>query len=282
MGGHLDEGQSRVTVSPRKDATDAALARLHAHPTYRAHQDLAAFKVTLDGVFAPNFRSLMSLLDQAATDHELGIELIQNVYSDAVARRFRAEASRRLHNYVASTMSLVEHSRRLVRNRQDAVGRAWKERLADLLTNGEVPFMIDLRSFVQHRSLPFLAHSLHIGNPNQEDATWESEVELSLGELLSWDGWKAPARSFLEAKETLPLRPLVRKHADVVWEANAWLLTALRDEAMQSKEEVDRLIIEVNASMMGLSYEEAEAFTLRTSAERRRPRPSPPPASPGS
>lgn len=167
MGSEAGEGQRRTTVSPRRPARNAAEASLAAHPGYRAFQAQHAFKITLDGVFWPNYRSLKSLLDQAATDRDLGIELIQNVYDDAVARQFNAEASRRLHNYVAATMSMVEHSRRLLRGRDDDVSKAWDERRADLLTNGEVPFIIDLRVFIQHRDLPVLAHSLHIGNPKQ-------------------------------------------------------------------------------------------------------------------
>lgn len=284
MRDEVDEVRRRTTVSPRRPARIAAEARLAAHPGYRGFQDQLAFMTTLDGVFWPNYRSLKSLLDQAATDRGLGIELIQNVYDDAVARQFNAEASRRLHNYVAATMSLVEHSRRLMRDRDDDVSRAWDERRADLLTNGEVPFMIDLRVFIQHRALPVLAHSLHIGNPNSADETWESEVELGRERLLKWDGWKAAARQFLTAQdEAIKLRSLVATHADVVYQANAWLLRLLLDDNRVALADANRLVIERNQAMLGCTYEDAEAFTLKMSAERQQPRPDrKPPTTTGS
>jgi len=274
MGADAEEPQSTTTYSDRRPARIAAEARLAAHPGYRAFQDQKAFKITLDGVFWPNYLSLKALLDQAATDHELGIELIQNVYDDSVARQFEAEASRRLHNYVAATMSLVEHSRRLMRGRGDDVSRAWDARRADLLMNGEVPFMIDLRVFIQHKALPVLAHSLKIDHPNSPDASWESEVELGRDRLLRWDGWKAAARAYLvQQDEAIKLRPLVKKHAELVYQANAWLLRTLADDNAPALVDANRLVVEVNQAMFGCTYEEAEAFTNRTSEERRRPRP---------
>ena len=250
--------------------------RLVAHPGYRMHLELQAFATMLAGVFRPNAGSLMRLLDEAATNQDLAVELIQNAYDDAIAREFRAEASRLLHNYVAATMTLVEHSRRLMRGRLDPVADAWDERRAELLKNGEVPFMMDLRVFIQHRTLPVLAHTLHLESPNTPDATWDSEVELGRDSLLGWDGWKASAREFLTAQaEAIQLRPLVKKHTELVYEANAWLHQRLQDDNKAGLDEANRLIVEMTAARFGSTFEEAEAFTERITAERSRPRPDP-------
>lgn len=263
-----DDGTDR-----EPDELRAAQLRLTEHPGYRAHRDHEAFGISLNGVFWPNYLELKALLDQAATDHELGIELIQNVHDDAVARRFVAEASRRLHNYVAATMSLVEHSRRMMRGRTDAAGDAWKARLAELLTHGEVPFMIDLRVFIQHRALPVLGHSLHIAKPNTPESIWESEVEIGRDLLQSWDGWKAPASQFLKGQDKgIKLRLVVEKHAKLVWQANDWLLRLLVDGNRAALDEVNRIVIEVNKALIGGTLEEAEEFTLRTTEERSQPK----------
>jgi hypothetical protein len=51
----------------------------------------------------------MQLLDEASTNEELAVELIQNARPPIVRERFHAVATQRLHNYLASAQSLVEH-----------------------------------------------------------------------------------------------------------------------------------------------------------------------------
>lgn len=268
-----------MAISIRGGASDRgrddldAHQRMVNHPGYKALMDTQAFDISLNRVFWTNHLELKALLDRAATDTELGMELIQNVHDDLVARTFRAEASRRLHNYVASTMSLVEHSRRIMRHRTGAIASGWEDQKAQMLAHGEVPFMIGLRVFIQHRALPLFGHSLHMDKVNTPDATWESEVELGREDLLAWKDWSAPARKFLQAQPSgIKLRPLLAKHADVVWKANDWLLQALIVDNRPAMAEVNRIVVEVNQEMLGCTFEEAEAYTLRHSAERQRPK----------
>ncbi len=225
-------------------------------------------------VFQPNLNELMRLLDSAAGDFFLATELVQNVHNDAVRRRFVAETTQRLHNYLASTMSLVEHARRLMRGRTGAVATEFRRRKSELLDHAEVPFMMNLRVYTQHRALPLLAHSLSMFNVNSPDSKFESEVELSVAELSEWDGWSSASRGFLRAQgEVVVLRPIIREHGELVFALNLWLHGALSEENAQALEEANSLVVERNAILVGSSFDEAKALTEHRMTERQQPGP---------
>lgn len=97
---------------------ELAAARIYEHPGHKEYLELQALERSILGVFMPNLRELVQLLDAAATNEELAFELIQNVREPVVRDRFYAEATQRLHNYLASASSLVDHVRHLLRDRQ--------------------------------------------------------------------------------------------------------------------------------------------------------------------
>ena len=101
-----------------------------------------------------------------------------------VRDRFQDQTTQRLHNYAAATMTLVDHPRRLLRDRNDHISQEFGVRLATTLDNPEVPFIQDLRNFMLHRSLPQLMHSLSMTNVNTPEAQMDSQVQLSTDELL--------------------------------------------------------------------------------------------------
>jgi hypothetical protein len=248
--------------------------RIAAHPGYKMHKSCEGLARSVYDVFLPNMNELMRLLDAAATDSVLAMELVQNAHDDSIRRRFQAEATRRLHNYVAGTMSLVEHARRLMRNRTGTVAQDFNRRKVELLTHAAVPFMMDLRVYIQHRALPVLAHSMSMYDVNTPNARFESEVQLSVPSLSDWDGWSSASRHFLcEQGDVVVLRPLVRNHGDLVLAINLWLYKALFDENRSELEAVNRLVVDRNAIFFGCSFQEAEAVMERTEQERRQPGP---------
>jgi hypothetical protein len=256
-----------------KTALREADRRISEHPGYQVHQDLTAFARSIRDVFRANLHELLALLEKAATDWMLAFELVQNSHDDAERERFHAVTTQRLHNYLASTMSLTEHARRLLRDREGPIVEAHEARKAEILTHGEVPFMWDLRRFIQHRTLPPLAHSLSMDNVNTPEASMTSEVELSVWALLKWDGWTVASRRFLsEHDEVVVIRPVVRLHAGLVFQLNSLLHHALAEDNQPALDEVNRLGIERNAILMAATVEQAEAH-MRSFDEQRKASP---------
>ena len=98
-------------------------------------------------VFLPNWREILALLDRAANDGALAMELVQNVRAPTVREQFRAQTIQRLHNYVAGTATLIDHSRRLMKGRSGTIVSEFETMKTSLEQNPEVPFVKDLRNF---------------------------------------------------------------------------------------------------------------------------------------
>ncbi len=225
--------------------------RIFEHPGYLEHLECEALRITLY-VVARNCADLLALLDKAATDEKLAIELIQNVRPPTVREAFQNEVSRLLHNYVASAMTLVDHSRRLLGNRSDAIASGFKERRTTLLTNPEMRFVQELRNFALHRTLPYLGHTLQWDKPNTAEEQMTSEVQLSVSQLASWDGWSPASRDFLAKQgDAVNLRPMVRKHSQLLLEINAWLHDSLLEANRMALGEVNRAIRDLNTFRAG-------------------------------
>jgi hypothetical protein len=214
-------------------------------------------------VFFGNLIELLALLERASTDLSLAVELVQNAHRPDVRDKFEAELAQRLHNYVAGTMTLVEHSRRIMRDRAGPTAEEFANKKAELLGNLVVPFIQDLRNFTLHRSLPFFRHNLSITNVGTPEQQFASELRLSVKELLEWDRWSAPSRRFLEEQgDAVALRPVVRQHGELLVAINFWLCHALTEDNKVALAEVDQLVVEYNAALMGTGdIAQAERYT---------------------
>lgn len=117
----------------------AAERRIFEHPGYKERMELQALELSITAVFVPNLRELRALLEAASTNEELAFELIQNVREPTVREQFHAQTTQRLPNYLASAQSLVDHVRRLMRDRAGPIAKEFERRKAALLQNPEVP-----------------------------------------------------------------------------------------------------------------------------------------------
>ncbi len=247
-----------------REEWEEAGRKIRGHPGYVEYQELLAFERSITAVFGANLNELVALLDAAATNEDLAVELIQNVRPPVVRDRFHGRVTQRLHNYLASSESLAEHARRLMRRRTGAVVGEFERRKAELLQHPEVPFMKGLRNFTLHRRLPFFSHTLKLTNANTPDQKMESEVQISVAELLEWDGWAAPSRRYLESRgETLILRSVVKTHGQLVYRLNTSLHNELAVANEDALGEVNTLVVEANTIMAGGDRALAERMARR-------------------
>jgi hypothetical protein len=132
--------------------------------------------------------------------------------------------------------------------------------------------MQDLRNYALHRKLPSLGHSVSMTGVNTPDARFESEVKLSTGPLLEWDGWTTASKTFLaENPESISLRPVVLAHGRLVLDLNTWLFNALMSAI--DLEEVNELQVKRNAILSGTDIETARRLTEQWSEEHTDPSP---------
>ncbi|MEW6477167.1 MAG: hypothetical protein AB1679_33345 [Actinomycetota bacterium] len=259
-------------MSEEAGRLDVIRNRIRSHPGYIEYMNCLAFEQTIAGVFSPNLRELVELLERAARDEGLAIELIQNVRRPDIRERFQAALTRALHNYVASAMTLVDHARRLMRGRSGPVVDEFQQLKLAVVERGEVQFVHGLRNFMLHRTVPLIGHRLSFAHVNTPQQTMRSEVSLSVSQLLEWDRWPGPAKDFLaEQADDLELRPVIRLHGDLTYKLNVWLHTALVAANGPALEDVNRLVEEANAALMGCDIETARQRTAEWTERRSRP-----------
>jgi len=242
------------------NALRAAERRIAEHPAARKYAACTSLRLTIEAVFVPNWVELLTLFRRAASDENLAIELVQNVRASSIRDQFHAVITRSLHNYLASATTLVDHVRRLMRNRTGAIAEEFSRRKAEVIKNPEIPFMQDLRNFTLHRTLPFLGHRVSFTQLNTPEQKMESEVELGTAALLEWNVWSAASRQFLNSQsDAVAIRAVVKRHGRLLIDLNVWLC----NELMRSidLEEVNRLIVERNAIVMGVDFETAQRLT---------------------
>jgi hypothetical protein len=263
-----------LSEDEHRAALEAAQQRIIDHPGYKEKQLCDGLARTVYAVFVPNRNDLIALLDRAATDANLAIELFQNVRRPVERTRFEGAVIRALHNYVASAMALVEHTRRIMRDRSGAIVDEFEERKRDVVSTPEVPFVHNLRNYVLHHSIPFIGHEVRLQpHPGVLAA---GEIQLSVRQLSAWDGWSAPARLFINSQgDALTLRPVIELHAELVVALNLWLYEHLAAANEPALAEANQLVVERNAILSGTDLEDARRVTEEWTRRRESPAPDP-------
>ena len=229
------------------------------HPGYREYRACEELARTINAVFVPNLDELFALLTQPTQDQQLAIELFQNVRRPDAREAFHAQVTQRLHNYVAGSATLIDHARNLMRPRTGRIADEFDRRKTEVVATPEVAFVRDLRNFVLHQANPFLGHTVKIMGA---DGPIVGELELTSANLLTWSGWKAPARAFIKTQpKSFALRPIVRQHGGLMVTLHNWLHNELAKANAAALEEANQLVVERNAILGGLDLARAKRAT---------------------
>jgi hypothetical protein len=222
-----------------------------------ALRDLPGWKVAAEvqglnrsrGVFVGNVRELGRFLRSPEEPHEL-LQL-WDMQNREGFDRYLEEVDRLLHNFVAASMSLRDHSRRL-KNKllpedpADDLAAEYNQRVRDAFDEAPLArFVQDLRNFSLHRRIPITTGTLSVDARRNE---WNSTIVLHPEDLLRWSGWTARAKAFIEASEgEIAIEDVARDYTDRVLAFHNWFRKALlarHDEDLQelrrTSEEVAR------------------------------------------
>lgn len=144
-----------------------------------------------------------------------------------VANRERLQADfreivRLLHNFCASVMSLVEHTRRVARKTlpEDALSTYQAEIDVRFKQSPLHCFLQDLRNYFAHHSNPPVAHVVRC-DPTQGPG---AGIELPNKSLLEWPDWNKASRDFiLQHDGGIVLDAVVSEYTANVKEFLHWL-----------------------------------------------------------
>lgn len=266
--GRVSSPDDHVSIQSRLDDVQR---RLGEHPGYREHLACEELRRTINAVFVLNLRTLVAVLIRPTQDQALAVELFQNMRRPDIREGYEAAVTNTLHNYVAGSATLVDHTRRVMDGRTGPIAEEFDQRKKRVASDPEVLFIKNLRNFVLHRAHPFLGHTVSVAD---QSGRITGEIELSRTDLLTWDRWSSPARAFVrDQPEKIPLRPVVQHHAELMIELHNWLHDQLALANRAALKDTNRLVDEGNAILTGLDRVGAQRLSEAMTTLRNSPTP---------
>lgn len=245
----------------------AARQRVAEHPATRLLGQMQTLRHSIDAVFMANFAELVAVLRAPSENFGLALELVQNVRHSPVAERYEGSLVQRVHNYLAGTYTLVEHTRAIMTSQSDELNDRWRVERERRLGTGEVAFVSDLRRYVQHCAHLPVYRRLSMSGPAAAQQQASFTLELSGDALRAWEDWLRPARQFIGAKDSIALLPLFETHFATVVGANRWVLGELAALMPALTAGYNELVVQANAVLTGLDVDQAREFTERRSRQ---------------
>jgi hypothetical protein len=242
------DGQAPPRGAEASARRSRVLAEMRAHPGGRAHFDWESLR-RMHSVQKRNAEELLAILQAPANDFGIAMEMVQNVHRPDVRDAVNAQIDQRLHNYVASSVSLIDQTRRIAKRYEgDHFHVEYCARRDALATEPVVGFVRDLRNFALHRALPFAGHTVSW----KGEGDFASKVELWTADLKSWDGWKAAAKTYLSTSgESVDLLEAITAHVvsfDAMW---SWFFLQYQGLHRTDVVAYDELVSESNWLLSG-------------------------------
>lgn len=199
------------------------LDEIEQHPGTQASRAWDSLR-RIHSVLLGNQAELTALLDTLERNEGgLAVEVIQNVRRSQVQEAFGNEMTRRLHNYVASVKTLVDHTRNLMRQYHGTpAGLEYDQRVKDLVDAPIVPLMQKLRDYFLHYKIPPYGVQMSFDNGT---GTETFSCFLNRPKALDFSDWPAAARRYLEEHndDRISLQAIVLEYADAIESLYRWL-----------------------------------------------------------
>lgn len=176
-------------------------------------------------------------------DEEIGLSLMYVNNKDAGSQAHR-ELKRYLHNFVASAMTLVDHTRVMLAELYggEKVHDEILERIKSTVAASPVcKFVQDMRNYIVHKGLP--NSEMYLEGTNTDDGfVFKAGVRIRTAELLNWDGWKSLSKSYLRnASEFIQIQEFTKQYLEEINAFTLWLEDRLVSHHSEDLLELQRL-----------------------------------------
>ncbi|MET8423898.1 hypothetical protein [Nocardia sp. NPDC004860] len=158
------------------------------------------------------------------------------------------ELVRLLHNYLASVTSLIDAQRVVMRHRWPSKNKDEKseferkdyaDQLRATFATGEAEFMVKLRNYCTHYSVPLPALGTTIKWENGGPVIHVNTLQLDRDKLLRWDSWGAAAKAYLERQDAhFDLAPIIESYMKSVRKFYEWFWTEIDTRSEAQKDEL--------------------------------------------
>lgn len=208
--------------------------------------DLAHQRSFSLNVFQMNALELIEAV-QRVKDPDQGLLLMMQSNREAGQQAHR-ELNRHVHNFVSSSLTLVEHTRVFMRKHysETELFKTYETQVIATFAKSPVAqFVQGLRNYMLHKGLPPSSMYMKFeGSPGATDGsgTMETGVHYDTASLLDWKDWKAPAREYLElAGENLDIHDFALEYLTLVNQFHKWLSNMLELHHLSDLQELESL-----------------------------------------
>lgn len=178
---------------------------------------------TSQHIFSGNFKQLRELL-QFIHDPERSFDKLFTADKSREMTLAQNEVVRLFHNFVASAMTLIEHTRIMIRD--DSVKKGaideYQEKIEVTFTNNTLAgFIQDLRNYILHKGIPFTGVELKWTAENKK---YDTRVFLDLSQMKTWDKWSERGRTYIDnaGAEKITLLEVVEAYTAIVQSFHEW------------------------------------------------------------
>ncbi|MDX2971088.1 hypothetical protein [Kribbella solani] len=231
-----------MTESDEWDRIARLRQQAMAHPGRRAFVLWSAWRTVVD-ILVFNHRDLVEHLNEPNEKLDSALEIIRN---DGARKDpdYHTEFYRLLHNYLASVMTLVDHSRNLSKrySANDNFRSNYQERVDRIREIPVAKFVQELRHVVVHAQLPQIASTITVdpaGHPVHE-------LTVDRAALLGALDWSASAREYIQGQpEHFALRTALDAYMAEAMTLSAWIAPQFRELHGPEYEDYERLLDEM-------------------------------------
>src|SRR5260370_6462808 len=214
----MSKGQSIVNL----------MHELWQMPEYQLYHDLRGLDISIC-TFHRNYITVDSLLTFLTSDERADFLFIVKNHDKLV--EVGKEIVCALHNYVAAAQSLIDHSR-IMYNKLYLPAQQFPEYQERVTTEfAQDPlaqFVKCLRQYCQHYKAPNI--DVQTTYPHGFNARPMRKVRLALSDLLTFDGWNATAKKYLQTVvEAVDIQQVATEYRDKVMAFYQWV-QARQDE----------------------------------------------------
>lgn len=197
-------------------------------------------------IFCMNAQELIEIT-RRVNDPDEGLRLMIQANREAGLQTHR-EVTRSVHNFVAASLTLVEHTRIFVREyySNTPVLNLYQAKIDTEFANDPlVRFVQDLRNFMLHNGLPNSEMFLKFqSNPDLPDGggVLTTGIHIKTVQLLAWSRWSSPARTYIESfGEFVDIRTFAESYTEKVMSFHDWLQGELNQFHLADLEELQAL-----------------------------------------
>jgi hypothetical protein len=227
---------------------------LEVMPEHQRLQKIKHFGVSLH-IFQHNYYELIQHLNFHNTP-KLSLKLMGQD-NRHLLHAYQIEITRFLHNYIASSLSLIDHTRNHYRELygKNELFPDYQIEIDKRFVNFPLSvFVKDLRQFFQHFQMPGLSSKLKY---TRGASDFIMSINLTLDDLNKFSGWKAKSKEYLASFEKeIDLKKLIEEYHKHVSDFYNWFIKRQNEIHAEDIQKVEAHKKKIRDNEMGRFFTE--------------------------